>query len=368
MFREKYILREEASPDGGEGGSGDAAPSLNPDKWATPDGEFQEDDGAGDGSGDDGADDGSGSGEGDSGDQGGQKGKGDKGDGKGTGEGDEGAGSGEGKGGDGSDSGDGSGDGSGDDGEGSGSEGGSLDVDNLPPVLKEAIQAHQKGEFDPQKFVQQQSTLSDINNASSENVVREYFMQKHGEKSEENPNGVEASEIDKYVSQLKENGTLDLVAKDYRPQLQEIVNKRQEAQYEQAYNQVVETQNENLNKLFEKTNNYDNLYGVKLGESDLNDFNEEVKDYLIPKKGEAVQPFYVTEKLAELLNNDETLYKMLYAATRETSIRDTISSARESTKEDIEGKLGLKPNTGSGRQSSKNNTQITPGLWSQPEQ
>lgn len=376
MFRKKMILRSEAPADGGDGGGGGSANTITPSKWSIPDGAVEYEapsggDGGDDGGGDDGNSNppaGSEGAQGAASPDGTQKpdttqapqgGDGAQGGAEGTqaksadategaqtppanAEGDQG-------------------------GEGAAPES-PMDFGDLPPFIRDAIKSHKEGKFNQEEFIQKYQGLGDIDTAPSENIIREYYSRKYGIKSEENPNGVTEEEIDTYIKSQKEQKLLDFTAREFRPQLKNLMEQEREEIYNRDYQTFAETQEKNLNDLFAKTANYDNIYGVKVSKSDLQEFNQELKGFLLPEKGEQLQPIYVTEKLSELLSNDETLYQMLYAATKSPKIKEALSGAKESTKRNIESKLGLTPNVGSGSPSAHNSGTITPGLWAMPDE
>lgn len=246
--------------------------------------------------------------------------------------------------------------------------GAAANQDDYPEFIREAIRAHKEGKFNQDDFINRYQGIGDIDKAPSETVIREFYTKKHGLKSDENPNGVTQEEIDAYIGMLKEKNILDFTARDFRPQLKNMVETEKQQQYDQQFDQVINLQKENLNNLFAITEKYDNIYGVKVSKPELEAFNKEVEDFLLPKKGEQVVPMYVTEKFAKLLSNDETLYQMLFAATREAQIKDNQTRAKESTKRAIEDKLGLRPNVGGGSPSAHNSGTVTPSLWSIPEE
>ena len=359
MFRKKMILRSEAPADGVDGGGG-SANTITPSKWSIPDGAVEYEAPSGGDGGDDAGDQNSDAGDqnsdasqqnSDAGDQnsdalqqsdGGQQDNSDGGkqtpatDAPAT--------------------------------DAPADQGGQLDLASLPPFIRDAIKAHNEGKFNQEEFIQKHQGLGDVDTAPSENIIREYYSRKYGIKSEENPNGVTEEEVDTYIKSQKEQKLLDFTAREFRPQLKNLIEQEREEIYNRDYQAFAETQEKNLNDLFAKTANYDNIYGVKVSKSDLQEFNQELKGFLLPEKGEQLQPIYVTEKLSELLSNDETLYQMLYAATKSPKIKEALSGAKESTKRNIESKLGLTPNVGSGSPSAHNSGTITPGLWAMPDE
>lgn len=243
-----------------------------------------------------------------------------------------------------------------------------FNMDELPPFIRDAIKAHKSGTFNQDDFVDKYKGMGDIETAPSENVIREYYSRKYGIKSEENPNGVTQEEINSYIKSQKEKDLLDFTAREFRPQLQNLIDAERTEVYDRDYQKFADSQEKNLEELFVKTANYDNIYGVKVGKSDIESFNQELKGFLLPEKGEQLQPLYVTEKLSNLLSNDETLYQMLYAATKSPQIKEALNGAKESTKRNIESKLGLTPNVGGGSPSAHNSGVVTPALWAMPEQ
>lgn len=247
-------------------------------------------------------------------------------------------------------------------------QGGQLDLASLPPFIRDAIKAHNEGKFNQEEFIQKHQGLGDVDTAPSENIIREYYSRKYGIKSEENPNGVTEEEINAYIKSQKDQKLLDFTAREFRPQLKNLMEQEREEVYNRDYQSFAETQEKNLEELFAKTANYDNIYGVKVGKSDLQEFNQELKGFLLPEKGEQLQTIYVTEKFSKLLSDDETLYQMLYAATKSPKIKEALTGAKESTKRNIESKLGLTPNVGSGSPTAHNSGTITPGLWAMPDQ
>ena len=339
MFRPKFVFRNEAG-DGADGGG--AGNLITPSKWGMPDGAEEFIPSSGDGGGEGGAQ---------------TQGGGDGGDGGGADDeaarqaaaaaaGGAAAGA-----------------------PPAGGEGaGAAAQDDYPAFIRDAIRAHKEGKFNEQDFISRYQGIGDIDKAPSETVIREFYTKKHGLKSDENPDGVTQEEIDAYIGMLKEKNILDFTARDFRPQLKNMVETEKQQQYDQQFDQVINLQKENLNNLFAITEKYDNIYGVKVSKPELEAFNKEVEDFLLPKKGEQVVPMYVTEKFAKLLSNDETLYQMLFAATREAQIKDNQTRAKESTKRAIEDKLGLRPNVGGGSPSAHNPGTITPSLWSMPEE
>lgn len=356
MFRKKFLLRNEAAADGGDNGGGSGAGQVTPSKWGIPEGaEIQEPSGGDDPSqaGDpapadpapaDPANPSGAGGEGAGGQApaGQQKPGDDSAAAPAPGEGQGGA-----------------------DGADKGSE---FDLDSLPPFIKSAIEEHRNGKFNQDEFIQRHQGIGDVDKAPAEQVIKEFYTKKYGMKSDENPNGVSPEELDAYIAAQKEKNLLEFTAREFRPQLKGLMEQERQQAYDAAYSQLAESQEKNLQDLFAKSSKYDNIYGIKVGKADIEQFNEEVKGFFLPEKGEQLQPLYVTDKLYKLLSNDEAVYQMLYAATRNSQIKDALTGAKESTKRNIESKLGLTPNVGSGTSSSHNPGTVTPGLWATPEE
>lgn len=202
------------------------------------------------------------------------------------------------------------------------------------------------------------SEIIDPSKMSSDELIRIDLFERNGHYDEAtNPEGLTDQDVNDYIDSLskidkKQRG--DLIRESIinrNKQKEEEFRQAQTAAEEQAFTSYVGELNKNLEDLFAKLNNTSDIYGVKLSQTELNDYFEEFKEFVTPDKTTK------TRKMDAWLSDNLTLFKLYVMSVQqgEDSFRELLTQGRESAKEDIFKKLRIQPGQ-QGAQGQRVNT------------
>lgn len=190
------------------------------------------------------------------------------------------------------------------------------------------------------------SDVIDTSKMTEDQLIRMDIVDRFGIYDEEkNPEGFTEEEIEESIEKMsrldkKRNALLIKEAVEARNATkQKEYTLVAEAQREKAYNEYLETVEKTSSKLLAELKDTTDIYGVKISQSDLNDYIKEFKEFLKPDKATGER------KLDQWLSNDQKLFKLfiLDVMQGEDSMKELITQGRESAKEEILSRLKLTP-------------------------
>lgn len=184
----------------------------------------------------------------------------------------------------------------------------------------------------------------DYSSMPSDELIRLDLYEKYGKYNEEtNPEGITDDDADEYLSKLdkiekrkmSDSIRAERIQKqnDIKSTFDADITKARETAYN-SYIQEVETSTKNLLASFKNTSD---IYGIKVGQSDIESYVKDFKDFITPDKETGIR------KLDEWLNNDESLFKLfvLSVKTGEKGIKELLTRTKENAKQEAFEKLGL---------------------------
>jgi hypothetical protein len=188
--------------------------------------------------------------------------------------------------------------------------------------------------------------MLDVSHMTEDQLIRMDILDRFGLYDEEkNPDGVTEEEIEDSIEKMsrldkKQRAALikdNINAKNESKKLEYA--KVAEQQREKAYNEYLQTVEKTCTKLLADLKDTTDIYGVKISQSDLNDYITEFKEFLKPDKATGER------KLDQWLSNDQKLFKLfvLDVMQGEDSMKELITQGRESAKEEILNRLKLTP-------------------------
>jgi hypothetical protein len=226
--------------------------------------------------------------------------------------------------------------------------------DDFPPELKEQIELHKKGVYNPDEYFKQRSPENDFTKLSDDDFLFALFKQEEG-KSENNPDGLSDEEIKDDLSRMSRIEKKQLA----RARRNEILEKREQYRNAEAerIKQVREKSYEEINakkiemaqKVVNQHKEVTDYYGIEATPEEKAKFD---KDFLEMIK---INKETGTHKIAEMLNDDAVFYKTAFFLWKgEKGLKGYISDLKESVKKNIEEKIDpvLEPGRGSTKLAS----------------
>lgn len=219
-------------------------------------------------------------------------------------------------------------------------------------------------------FIRQRNIISDMISLSDKDFMKAHLESQYGLfDKDKNPDGLTQEEIDDAVSALETNKQLPLEAKKLKAAYRKMDKEQAvdntpapEVIEKQKVDEAVTAIKTDLNKLFVDTGKINEISGIKVSKADLAEINTAFEKAVLPNEQGKVP-------IIEMLQSDRLLWNFFATAYMgDEKIKGALVDAKESTKDKLLSKLGLKPINVSGRQADtgKKNT-ITPGLWSIPD-
>ncbi len=212
------------------------------------------------------------------------------------------------------------------------------DLSDIPQEAREIIELHREGKYDPEKFFEKRSPSNDIAKLPDKDFLFEIYRARNG-KSEERPDGWTDDDIEEFLSR-KTKIELHEMAQNGRNQITKI----REEQKTQAQQRGAELANQQFEKMQEAemtaakkiVNQFkDNrdFFGIEFSPEEKTQFD---RDFIEMVK---FNPETKTQKLAEMLQDHNTLYKVAAILWKGENLRGYITKIKEAAKEDTERKL-----------------------------
>lgn len=220
-------------------------------------------------------------------------------------------------------------------------------------------------------FVKQRNKISELVSLPDKEFMKEHLISQYGlYDKEKNPDGLSEQEITDAIDALETNKQLPLEAKRLKAEYRKVDIEARSKETtgidvagKEKVDKIVTDMKTDLQKLFVDTDKITEISGIKISKAEIADINTAFEKAVLPNKEGKVQ-------ITEMLQSDRLLWNFFATAyLGDEKFKEAFTTAKETTKDKIIEKLGLKPINVSGRQSDtgKKNT-ITPGLWSIPEQ
>ncbi len=199
----------------------------------------------------------------------------------------------------------------------------------------------------------------------------EFYTREYGlYDAEKNPDGLTETQIDEAVNTLEENKQLPIEVRKIKSSIrtnQDSVNKAKLTENQKI---IDKQQSENktaletdINKLFVETEKITELNGVKVSKADVSSINEAFKKAVLPDAEGNV-------KIIDMLRSNDYLWKFFAVQYQgDSKFKEALFNAGDSTKDELIGKLGLRPIISGGRQSDLGTGRnvITPSKWAEPD-
>lgn len=203
------------------------------------------------------------------------------------------------------------------------------------------------------------SDIIDTSKMSEDQLIRMDIIDRFGIYDEDkNPEGITEEEIEESIEKMsrldkKQRAALikDSVEARNAAKTAEYA-KVTEQQRDKAYNDYLQVVEKTSSKLLAELKDTNDIYGVKISQSDLSEYIKEFKEFLMPDKATGER------KMDQWLSNDQKLFKLfvLDVMHGEDSMKELITQGRETAKEEILNRLKLTPSK-KGNQGTRLNMQ-----------
>jgi len=213
----------------------------------------------------------------------------------------------------------------------------------LHPEVQKFNKAISQG-VKPEEYIQKYSKSLDIESMPSKELVALSLKQSYG-KTEQRPNGWDDNKIEDTIKKMETSGLLDIEAEKIKTNYQE--NRATMAErLANEQRQMRETEERSINterdRQIKESINYFNtlndINGLPISQSEREGFVDEFKYLVTPTQETGMSP------LAEALQSNENLVKIAwYLKKADSKIRESLSQAKENTKNNFFNKLDPEP-------------------------
>lgn len=186
----------------------------------------------------------------------------------------------------------------------------------------------------------------DYTSMSPDELIRYDILKRYGAYDPQtNPDGLTDEEISDEISKMGKlhkrqmaDNIKDSLKAESEQQKQEYQTKLQERR-EAARTEYLKELEKTTTDLFADMSKVSDIYGIKLGQSELKTYLQEFKEFSTPSPETGVR------KLDEWLSNNQNLFKLFVISLKsgEDGMRELITKGREQAKEDIFRALALSP-------------------------
>lgn len=222
------------------------------------------------------------------------------------------------------------------------------DLSDLPEEIAEQISLHREGKYDPSKYFEQRTQTSSIINLPDKELLFEIYKAKHG-KSEENTAGLSDDDIDDFLSKKSKIEIIEMAqaAREQVKQAQAAMKKANEAKaLEMAkaqYQTMQQKEIESATKIVNQLKNDRDFFGIEFSQAEKAEFDRDFIELL------KFNPQTGTQKLADMLSDHKTLYKIAGILWKGEGLRGYLTDLKEGVKKETERKLdpGLELEKGS---------------------
>lgn len=215
--------------------------------------------------------------------------------------------------------------------------------ENIPAAAKEIIELHKKGTFDEAEWIRQRQYRQNIESMSTDDVLFNAYKNEYG-KTEENKDGYSDEEIKEFLgkkSKLEKDIEAKNIKEAYKAHAAEVQNQSR-AHYEQQMIKEIEIGNiekeKIANQLITANVNKAEFLGVPFSKAETEEYNKFFRNAV------KIDPKTGTSALYDLLQSDDVIYEIgaILWKGGSKAIKEKIAQAKNSTKEEIEKKLGVK--------------------------
>lgn len=212
------------------------------------------------------------------------------------------------------------------------------DISEFPEEIQEQINLHRSGQYDPNKYFETRTSSNDITTLPDRDFLFEIYKAKHG-KSEQNATGLSDDDIEDFLSKKSKLELIEMAqaARGQVKQIQEQYNKqKQEKATEIAKQQFEQMQTNEItaaSKIVNQLKSDRNFFGIEFSPEEKAQFD---KDFVELVK---FNPETKTQKLAEMLQDHKTLYKVAGILWKGEDLKGYITNLKEGVKQETERKL-----------------------------
>jgi len=222
------------------------------------------------------------------------------------------------------------------------------------PFIDEYLEAKKNG-MGVDEFIQKRNILNTIKQMPDDQFLFNYYQNKNG-KTEENPNGWNDEDINRYIEELKANPIkLKNEADRYRDEIYGEI-KQESEQYKTKISEQIKDQSikmnetvvkESVDKLFAEMAELKDIGGIPHTPEDQTAFKQMFLDVV------SINPETGYSRAKELFSDDKVLYQTLYLYSKikdgENSLKGFLSKFKEEYKQQILDKTRLAPRKEGGR-------------------
>lgn len=218
--------------------------------------------------------------------------------------------------------------------------------------------AKQDKDFNMQEFLKQEEQKNAIFSSDDNTFLQAYLK---SQKTEEGKQKHSDQEINDYINKLNSIEKTEKVTalKNELKKSQQLRVQQQEEAIQAKQKEAFDSWESNRQKLvkstIERMSSIEDIAGIPITESDIKEF-QPVFDKMTqfnPKTNQLFMDDY-------LQSNNENVFKMLYLLNKADSgeINKYISGVKQSTKDDILNKTGIKPNVQGSSTASRGNSKV----------
>lgn len=214
------------------------------------------------------------------------------------------------------------------------------------PFINQYLEAKNKG-LDYNQFIEQKVQQQQLLDLSGKDFLTRLYKARNG-KTEQNPNGYTDDAIQQHINKMSPI-EVEEAASQYKTQLQENFNKAVPQSAVVTNEDALRVSNDEAHKIADKLilnmSQRQEIGGIPHTQKDIEEFNPVFKD-LVEKNPQTGKP-----RVQELFSDDKVLYDVLYLYHKLNNggLRKYLSQFKESYKEEILDKTGLRPKTTGGQ-------------------
>jgi hypothetical protein len=223
------------------------------------------------------------------------------------------------------------------------------DISTLPDLVQEYLYLSQQEGFDEQEWLGSKVQQQNIMNTDSETFMTNYLNSFYL-KSEQNPKGTMTSEqIKDTIEKMKNAGTLDITAANYKRQIQEYEEERNkkmpeiiERQKREHRERITNNIKKDLTELRGQYKDVEDVAGVRLGKAEIAKAIDEFEKAVLPDEKTGIAP------IQRMMQSNNFLFESFVLTMYRNGdlLKEFLTGSKELTKERIFEKLRGTPKTG----------------------
>lgn len=242
------------------------------------------------------------------------------------------------------------------------------DLSGIPQTAKHLIEASQKEGFDEQQWLRDRFNQSNVLNLPAREFMLQHLKNVNG-KTDENPNGWDADQIQAQVDNMEKSGILESQAFAQKNEYQRVSeqqqaqrNQAQQLQRQQEFEKFQQEQEKTVRDLIQSNAETKDFYGIPFSEAEKLQYDKDFRNMVKINPETGLHPIH------EFLLSDDNLYKigaMIWKGDK--GLRDTVTTMKEDIKDDLLAKTNIIPRSSGGGTPSAPG-EIDASALAQPEQ